>query len=152
MTNQKGFTLIELMIVVAIIGILASVAVPQYQDYIARSKVGEVYTSASAAKTILADYHSLEGKMPAAGGTEETTIEALITASKYVSTAAYVPSSTDVDLAAITVTFNDTVSKQLTAGTLDTLVIDYDGGATIFGIDCKTNTKVPAKFLPKACQ
>ncbi len=151
MTNQKGFTLIELMIVVAIIGILASVAVPQYQDYVARSKVGEVYTSSSAAKTILADYHSLEGKMPAAGSDEDTAIELLITTSKYVKTAAYVPDGSDVDIAVLTVTFNDTVTKALTAGSADVLTITYDGGGVIFGIDCKTSTTVPAKYLPKVC-
>ncbi|MEZ5729988.1 MAG: pilin [Burkholderiaceae bacterium] len=54
-TTQKGFTLIELMIVVAIIGILAAVAIPAYQDYTIRARVSEGFSLASAAKTVVAE-------------------------------------------------------------------------------------------------
>ena len=53
--NQKGFTLIELMIVVAIIGILAAVALPAYQDYTVRAKVSELILAGSSAKTSVAE-------------------------------------------------------------------------------------------------
>ena len=64
-TAQKGFTLIELMIVIAIIGILAAIALPAYQDYTNRAKMSEVITFASAGKTAVAETFQNTGDVPA---------------------------------------------------------------------------------------
>jgi len=77
--DQAGFTLIELMIVVAIVGILASVAIPAYSDYTVRAKVTEAVTAAGAIKTSVADYYYAHGELPAskeaAGVGTETSYE-----------------------------------------------------------------------------
>ena len=64
--KQQGFTLIELMIVVAIIGILAAIALPAYQNYTARAQVTEVILAASSARTDITEYVSTEGTLPPA--------------------------------------------------------------------------------------
>jgi type IV pilus assembly protein PilA len=81
---QKGFTLIELMIVVAIIGILAAIALPAYKDYTVRAKVSEVLLAASSAKNAVAEAYQISGAttMPASVPIESQS-------SKYVSGVAY---------------------------------------------------------------
>ena len=64
MKNTRGFTLIELMIVVAIVGILAAIAIPAYTDYTIRAKVSEALAFSAAAKTTISEYYASEGEMP----------------------------------------------------------------------------------------
>ena len=148
MKNQKGFTLIELMIVVAIIGILASVAVPQYQDYVSRTKVTDAFSGAAAAKTLLADFYNAEGTMPAAASVEATAIEDGIEASNYVAAGAATYAFTDADNASISVT----LSSVATAVNGKLLVLNFNGAGASFVMDCTTNSTVPTKFLPSACK
>jgi type IV pilus assembly protein PilA len=66
-TVQKGFTLIELMIVIAIIGILAAIAIPAYQDYTIKAQVAEGPSLAAGVKTAVAEYYATNGTWPVAG-------------------------------------------------------------------------------------
>ena len=78
---QQGFTLIELMIVVAIVGILAAIAIPAYNDYVARSKASEALAAMGACKTSVSEYSQVNNVLP----TSTTTAGCGSLATKYVS-------------------------------------------------------------------
>ena len=108
---QKGFTLIELMIVVAIIGILAAIAIPAYQDYTIRAQVSEGLNLAAAAKAAVAETFLNRGTAPANRTVAGMSANATDTSGKYV---------TQVGVAngVITVTYGNEANSQITGDTL----------------------------------
>src|ERR1700677_3675390 len=78
-TVQKGFTLIELMIVIAIIGILAAIAIPAYQNYTIRSQVTEGLSLADGWKTSISEYYAQNGKFPSGAAVAPTAAQIAIT-------------------------------------------------------------------------
>ena len=107
---QQGFTLIELMIVVAIIGILAAVAIPAYQDYTIRAQVSEGISLASGAKTAVAEFYTQRGTFPA-----DNTAAGLASAAAIKGT--YV-SQVAVANGVITVTYGEDVNNTITNNTI----------------------------------
>ena len=130
---QKGFTLIELMIVVAIIGILAAVALPAYQDYTVRAKASEVILAASGMKTSIAEWFQSKSTMPNAGSITSDTQSKYVSSVVWDGTKIIATARGDVKITGSTVT--------LTAATLTNGQINWTCGGTI-----------NAKYLPASCK
>ena len=146
---QKGFTLIELMIVIAIVGILAVVALPAYQDYTARAQMSEALTLAEGQKSAVVEYYSDKGVFPAdnaaAGIAAPTEIKGKYVASVTVAAAG----TADAPKATITAKMNATgVNKDIKE---KTLVLEGSQSAGSFSWVCKKGT-VEDKFLPSSCR
>ena len=148
---QQGFTLIELMIVVAIIGILAAIAIPAYQDYTIRSKVTELINAAGVCKTSVAEYYQSLGAMPTSG--KQAGCSDIGTANSQV------PVVTGGE---VVITATGTLATQLGAGTNFAYKADCSGaactGAPITGWACSSggtpaaSTSINPKYLPATCR
>jgi type IV pilus assembly protein PilA len=129
---QQGFTLIELMIVVAIIGILAAIAIPAYQDYTIRAKITEGLNLADSAKTSVAESFQSGGTtgLKAAANSWNSSF----TATKYVSNISVV-SAAGVDQGVITVSYDGTTAIPQLAGNNKIMLFPFinSGGETQLG-------------------
>ena len=133
---QQGFTLIELMIVVAIIGILAAVALPAYQDYTVRAKVTEVILAASGAKTGVAEAYAANGAMPTSA-----TFTPVNQVSKFVSGVAWSGSS---------ITATATSAEGKISGSTITLTATADASTGVLTWVCAGT--ILSKYRPASCQ
>ena len=139
---QKGFTLIELMIVIAIIGILASFAIPAYQDYLGRAQVAEGVTLMGAGKTPLSEYFSDRGMWPLVASDAMAG-----TTGKYVSQITMIGGNGTSDPITLETRMKDVgVNPLIAGGTLH--LRSSDGGSNW---DCTGGTLAP-KFKPVACR
>ena len=150
---QKGFTLIELMIVVAIIGILAAIALPAYQDYTARAQISEAVTLADGQKTAVTEYYADKGKFP-------TTNEEAGVAAKADIKGKYVSSVEITANGVITALMKSTDVAKGVQGASIVLTPTAADGAVTWACTAKKSggaggaggTGLEAKYIPAACR
>jgi type IV pilus assembly protein PilA len=141
---QQGFTLIELMIVVAIIGILAAIAIPAYQDYTARAQVSEGLVLSDGVKASIADIWSNTGAFTTAtSGTNGIPAAASING-KYVTTVG-------VNAGVITITMKGAGSVAAPIGGATYTITPSTAGGGSLKWTCAVGT-ISAKYLPQACR
>ena len=154
---QKGFTLIELMIVIAIVGILAVVALPAYQDYTARAQVSEAIVLAEGQKAAVAEYYATNGQFPGsntdAGVAAKADIKGKYVKEVEVSTGGIITatmndSGVNKDIQSTTVALKPSVAAAATTGSGS----GSSNGAFTWECGPGKTKPVNKKFLPATCR
>ena len=140
--KQKGFTLIELMIVVAIIGVLAAVAIPAYSDYTAKAQVSEAFTLSSSAKQLVALYQAENGsltKITTGAVVDDLNADLGNVVGKYV--------------ASVVISANGVITATMlgTAATDGTVVLTPDDTTNTGSMTWVCTGTVKDKYLPRDC-
>ncbi|MDO8278259.1 MAG: pilin [Burkholderiaceae bacterium] len=139
---QQGFTLIELMIVVAIIGILAAVALPAYQDYTVRAKVTEVILAASSGKLAVAEAAQVNGTMPTSA-----SLTIASQSSQYVSSVVYSQTSASVGV----ITASAKGEAKISAAGSNTITLTGTLSST-GQVDWVCGGTIDTKYRPASCK
>ncbi|MCC6592247.1 MAG: pilin [Xanthomonadales bacterium] len=137
--RQSGFTLIELMIVVAIIAILAAIAIPAYQDYTIRAQVSEGLSLASGAKSAISEYYQNRGAFPATNTRANLALSTEIRGN-FVT-------QTDVTNGVITIAYGDQSHSKILASTLRLSPTDRVGS-----IEWDCTSAIADRYLPTQCR
>nr|WP_101123879.1 pilin [Neisseria meningitidis] len=159
-TLQKGFTLIELMIVIAIVGILAAVALPAYQDYTARAQVSEAILLAEGQKSAVTEYYLNHGIWPANNSSAGVASSATDIKGKYVQSVTVANGVITAQMASSNVN-NEIKDKKLSlwAKRQDGSVkwfcgqpVTRDATASADAVKADTDKKIDTKHLPSTCR
>jgi type IV pilus assembly protein PilA len=153
-SNAKGFTLIELMIVVAIIGILAAVALPAYQDYTKRAKLSEVILAASACRTAVSEYVQANSAVAATSGawgctdfSSQYVSGVTVAATTGIITAVAQGIGTDVNGGTITLRPSSATGTYTALAATGTVIASWRCGSIATG-----GTLIPANLRPASCR